>query len=60
MGLVGGVAVLPRFGGTASPLHLVDFQSQVTFVLSGLRALAGLLGGASGLIARAMIIRCSR
>ena len=45
MGLIGGIAVLPWFGGAAYPMHLVAFQSQVTFVLSGLRALAGLLGG---------------
>lgn len=50
MGLVGGVAVLPWVGGAARPLHLVAFQSQVTFVLSGLHA----LGAASVLITRAV------
>lgn len=60
MRLIRGVAVLPWFGGAASPLRLVVFQSQVPFVLSGLRALAGLLGGVSGLMTWAMIVCCTR
>lgn len=52
--------MLPWFGGAASPLRLVVFQSQVPFVLSGLRALAGLLGGVSGLMTWAMIVCCTR
>lgn len=50
MGLVAGVTVPLGVGGAASPLHLLAFPGQVASVLSGLRALAGLLRGVSGLI----------